>query len=561
MRKVTASAVILTAITGCSQSEAPSTEWSFDPPVDQQLTVEPLAFSSSGAFSSSKAYMGPAFEQPAGTKPSEATSLPLSDSSAVGQSTDQVIGSSNTVSSNAIVDPAALSAASAPQGRRADALSSVRTYLANVNGVRNRVPYSSQVYLPEAPLFTPSALASDSFANLPLFPEPADAAVSAPAPSADPFQSPASSLPVPELPAPSLFTPAPQSSQALTPFESATPSETVASNSTENFQDTLPVLPPALPTEGSVEISIAPQQSAPFPEVVVQAPISSTAEPQVAEPVSVGTAILQDLARDGDVEAMASLAEAEALPNEVSAESFAETGLPVVSQAPADIPTLDGLLSSMPSRESSPLLLARLADTQSSPIPAFDPAPLNLPVPTGLLPDASPVPAAEAASTEEFVFSEGAGGSVASDYQSPLLEGLQSSARSTAALSTVYVPIPEAEAADVTAEWIRGAIASLDYADHSLTPAEQAVAEPRDPSSAAPQIATTEQVEGDSEVNSSIRFVDVSDSELSRPTGMLLNRVPTEGSVLQKSTRPQKFSSRALNRRRAVQSRQRIVWQ
>ncbi|MGC1309469.1 MAG: hypothetical protein WA885_19790 [Phormidesmis sp.] len=126
MRKVTASAVILTAVAGCSQSSSiPSTQWSFEVPSESSLT-------------------------------------PVKAEGNTGDITSAISDLSTDATSSAIT-PAVTDVMGSPTSHsvRPDPIAQVRSYL-QANGspsaLANRTPYSSQVFLSSVPTTTPQTI-------------------------------------------------------------------------------------------------------------------------------------------------------------------------------------------------------------------------------------------------------------------------------------------------------------------------------------------------------------------------------------------------------------------
>lgn len=156
MRKVTASAVILTALTGCSQSGSiPSSQWSFEVPSDGEISrshvpPEGGALVASGSSKDSRSFakstanrrvMGPAFEQPAASAAVEATSAISADSKEV-----------STLSTETYALTSGLP--TARRSTRPDPVAQVRAYLrasGSPSALTSRAPYNSQAYLSTLP--------------------------------------------------------------------------------------------------------------------------------------------------------------------------------------------------------------------------------------------------------------------------------------------------------------------------------------------------------------------------------------------------------------------------
>lgn len=634
MRKVTASAVILTAITGCSQSEVPSSNWSFDAPAGQQLA---------GLKTAGDAGQSNVFDSDSQGLLNQ-TSRPFTGPS-LGQSDD-----ANALKLDALADSAALAPApdlltqgaspdiAAVVSTRIDPLASVRSYLdatSSVSGISNRVPYSSQVYLPDAPVYSPTVVSAQEVAALPSLQAPSfpsAVAVDASLAVADFAQASVSAFPVqpefdvatvpvnlPPLPpaasdarsegflsastasAPQSFI----STETISPAEGRFVSESyieengVQSTQSVAVQDTLPVQSP-LPVQDTLPV-LEPASlerrlfsSDTFSSDIAASDIFSsetasldTLESSVSEPVSVGTAILQTLAQDGDQEALATLAAADT--ESGSIEISVEEALPQAATVAAEQrPTLSGLLASMPRRDEAPIVnsfevvprdvqsLSRLSDEgvepdsisepvlvvppavpSGAPIPAFMPQPLAVPLPAGLLREAPAETSAAPVSVESGLVESVSTESVSTEslrseasppldvpisdadyrlrpegYSSPLLESLAlAEQQSTVALSAVYVPIPELPDTDLPASLIREAIASLGDETNRLG-----------------SVASVQTLEDPTATL--VRF-----GEPSRSI-----RMAVEDSAAQKYDHLRKLPSRSASRSQAVRQRQRIVW-
>ena len=161
MRKVTASAVVLTALTGCTQSSIPSTQWSFEVPSEEQdkdisgtalvasqspsdRTQSSLSKSTQSSVEQplSGRMMGPAFEQPS-DKASTGARV-----SAVGRP------GSKEISTLAAEAYGVTNDISIRPSTRPDPVAQVRAYLrssGSPSALTNRTPYRSEVYLSSLP--------------------------------------------------------------------------------------------------------------------------------------------------------------------------------------------------------------------------------------------------------------------------------------------------------------------------------------------------------------------------------------------------------------------------
>jgi hypothetical protein len=500
MRKVTATAVILTALTGCSQSGGiPSAQWSFKVPssgeassqlanadVDKEISARSGSAEKTELFAGSAGssrMMGPAFEQPDAQALAKASTLGRPSS-----------GEASNLSASL-----ANGLAASQTSTRPDPVAQVRAYLntSSPTALTNRTPYNSQVYLSSAPAanssFVPSAPSVDylSIAQLGL-------------------DSPATSNS--------------NSSNSSGTFSTNALPEPAASNATNNATNsaTYAPLPVAetLPSESnSSYVAVAPAAySADYPSANVTSR-SSDGLPQLASNVSsslssstalpesiqteavqpeadsIGTAILRDLQRSSSAETAADIttsapasavadtanitaAPAQSLQPQLDSVVFDEAASVGVSpqvyapseSAPSELApselapsesstysepaTLVRLTQTMPDREASPLVdsfragsdlteLSQPVDnvplsSQREPIsPNSSRVEVDLRSSDASLLPASPLPA------------------------SPLLEGLRIE-RESSQQSTIYVPIAEAAPVNGSDVLISGATFSLE---------------------------------------------------------------------------------------------------
>lgn len=173
MRKVTASAVILTALTGCSQSSGiPSAQWSFEVPTgetaqanatdtkklsDAELSADAQSFLGE---TFGKTMMGPAFDQPTISEDINTGTDIAAGNALVGSKIPSLAnpGSQQRVSSIALEAAGIASTTSS----RPDPVDQVRSYLrasGRPSALANRRPYASQVYLSSAPTSNPASIA------------------------------------------------------------------------------------------------------------------------------------------------------------------------------------------------------------------------------------------------------------------------------------------------------------------------------------------------------------------------------------------------------------------
>jgi len=454
MRKVTASAVILTALTGCSQSGGiPSSQWSFEVPSEEaisnpqsELDSESLAISDPSADpqslvaeSSSRRTMGPAFEQPAVTAPSSNS-----------------VGSKISVSSQS--DSAELSALSvetyglasgvsgARRSTRPDPVAQVRAYLrasGSPSALTSRVPYASQVYLSSLPVpnqyYSTDATAADSLSSALTFGEsiPAtsvvdlnlsdaltDTSVSAAGVTSD-FSPTLSSVSTASTASNSFNEPLPAVSE---------PADIAADNQPEaiSYSDGLPQL-----VSGTTTTAFTPSGDVPIGTAI----LNNLQQPSVDTSPTVPNAVLEPLPQvvalspsaytpnQIDTTTTASSAVAYPLAVQVSSQAF--------TSAPQPAPTLASLTETMPARELSPLVASYRANSNLS----------------------------EAAQSSEFPEDL----SSTEPLDSPLIDSF----REDTPLSTLYVPIAEPAAADVSGTFIKEGINTLDEKTSTLALASE----------------------------------------------------------------------------------------
>lgn len=349
MRKVTASAVILTAVTGCSQSKAPSATWSFEPPATEAETAvaDSLSqFDSSAVASLSPAaqrfldltdggeqkdMMGPAFEQPDTLASAPADSI---------EPTPQV---SIPIQTRPRTDP----------------IAEVRSYLARTRSssfLGDRVPYSAQIPLPAAPDYTTSIYSQQAAAT---FSEPLSESLPTPTLS-NSFDS-ASQANVGRndlLPVPVPVATSNDAAQAIAdlnqpPFQFSTSDSLTAaaqpprltSFGVDNFAPTESASSETVATSASQTSSapvLAETEGETFPLLSHQDP--PTASQQVSEgsvvsppdypaardeSVSIGTAILNDLHQSSESEAAEALATGRGIDEDELVDSRLAVEIPV----------------------------------------------------------------------------------------------------------------------------------------------------------------------------------------------------------------------------------------
>lgn len=513
MRKVTASAVILTALTGCSQSGVPSNQWSFEIPADDQaafsetdqgfsseLFSEDTAFLSRASalsadlstdLSTQSAIMGPAVEQPAVSTLTQSSSP--TGSNVASADFSQLVSTATSNNARNFIRTTA----------RPDPIADVRSYLNRRSSpglITSRLPYSSDIYLPSSPPAAPlsalGALPASSSSTAAYAPSPAASLPATPASVTVPADAPAevniaalpqTSVPLPSVPAsvtpmptevatapagglPSLYDNVVVSQTApvsIAGVESsaATPSPTAARTISleADAESDLPVLQPSRPLNDSAAL----------------------AETATTRRTSIGTSILRDLQRDesGTIAAEPSAEPSAVVPGIIEPSSLDQQdvdtlsialltesleGMSPAGMSPADPaaatedrPTLEELVRSIPERKESPLLVSfRSADSLSS-SEAIGSQAVESQLAEGQLADMQ---------TQGLVEQETVRPSAnqidyeidtrSSQVDSPLLEGF-SAGVDEVSLSTIYVPISEEISVDASAALIQAAIAAL----------------------------------------------------------------------------------------------------
>ena len=428
MRKVTASAVILTALTGCSQSKGPSAQWSFEVPANttttstQKSTFTDSTFTDSTFTDGSPAQrsgpalpasasaqktsfvgnptsgkMGPAFEQPM-------MSAESSGVATLGLTSQKSSGTSGRINANSTVGtivPSLLSPGATAQTRSYLA-TSLRSPVAaspvmSYRAPFSRVPFSAQAHIPAAPNYSAASASYEALAPVPFTAPQPDAALVSPATLL---------LAAPERSENLLL---PQVSTQLTPERlEASP-----------FLAAAPVtLSETAPTEENVVAIAQPIRAAPneiTPIEIAPAEATST-EVKLAR-------LLQTLPHHSE-------------PTEVTSEP-AE-----VANEPTDA------IGESTETNSEPAILAIIRADQQ----ARQATSQGLPA---LAAEQMPTLTTHNLATVEPVIETDSTATV-----SPLLEELQSAVNS-APLQAVYVPIPETSAADRSATFILEAIAAL----------------------------------------------------------------------------------------------------
>ncbi|MGB3297929.1 MAG: hypothetical protein WBA76_06640 [Phormidesmis sp.] len=500
MRKVTASAVILTALTGCSQSTGvPSTQWSFKVPSAEGITGSQVGLpegSSSvvsirsvgdqvGGEATIGRQMGPAFEQPeADTVSAKLSTTHQSGNKESSRPSAQAFSLTNDLS--------AFQTSSRP-----DPVAQVRAYLRSSSPtiLASRMPYRSDVYLSSQPtsalshaLPTPIAALTASAAS-PNYPSASYPSVNLPS-----INLPPTDLSFTELSSaeslvdrsnntsdytglPALNPPAsdvPPSYTALSPSAYALPAYPPntyqnADEANHFSDDGLPRLAPSV-SSGPAAPVLASQSTEQVTEQVTEQAIKA---PQPSRNnVSIGTAILRDIesrAADAAGSTIAETSQPQQLqqPQRNGQKNGQRNGQRIdarpssSSDELADPPTLSRLTQTMPSREISPLVASFRASST--------------------LPEQSlSEPASELPVSFQNQVSENQSHAPVLDlkpeirshrYSSPLLEGFDADRVTDgviiepSAQSAIYVPIATTTPLDSSAILVQTAIDSLNTED------------------------------------------------------------------------------------------------
>ncbi|MEL6471791.1 MAG: hypothetical protein AAFQ74_18855 [Cyanobacteria bacterium J06623_4] len=506
MRKVTASAVILTALTGCSQNGVPSNEWSFEVPTDDQAV-----FSETGSFSSSELFAeDSAFQAKASSLAAQASAAPSHGSVVMGPATEQPVTADATQPAASVseslasadfsqlVTTATSSNASSfiRATARPDPIADVRSYLSRRSSpglLTSRLPYSSDVYLPSSPPAAPLS----ALGTIPVSPTPQPAPVAAAVLPTGPAGVSISALPETSVALPS----APLSSPAPLTTAAATTTSEIPS-----LYDGVAVPQAAAPTPAPADVfsSITPLTTTPLtvvaaPELDEGLPVlqpsqpiddsAALAEPGPAEPAltatattrrtSIGTSILRDLQRNQSdtlaAEPSIRPSAAESLPAAEPAETVASApsifeqpteqqdldapSIALLTEMPADTasasegrPTLEDLVRSIPERKDSPLLVSFRSVDDLLEREAIKDQAVDVLQTQGEVEQEAANPSIHQLNYEADTHS--------SQADSPLLEGL-SAGPDDVSLSTIYVPISEEISVDASAALIQAAIAAL----------------------------------------------------------------------------------------------------
>ena len=500
MRKVTASAVILTALTGCSQNGVPSNEWSFEVPTDDQAV-----FSETGSFSSSELFAeDSAFQAKASSLAAQASAAPSHGSVVMGPATEQPIADATqpaaSVSENLasadfsqLVTTATSSNASSfiRATARPDPIADVRSYLSRRSSpglLTSRLPYSSDIYLPSSPPAAPLS----ALGTIPVSPTPQPTPVAAAVLPTGPVGVSISALPETSVALP----PAPSSSPAPLTTAAATTTSEIPS-----LYDGVAVPQAAAPTPAPADafsattpltVVAAPELDEGLPVLQPSQPIDDSAaltEPGPAEPAltatattrrtSIGTSILRDLQRNQSdtlaAEPSIRPSAAEPLPAAEPAEPVASApsifeqpteqqdldapSIALLTETPADTasasegrPTLEDLVRSIPERKDSPLLVSFRSVDDLLEREAIKDQAVDVLQTQGEVEQEAVNPSVHQLNYEADTHS--------SQADSPLLEGL-SAGPDDVSLSTIYVPISEEISVDASAALIQAAIAAL----------------------------------------------------------------------------------------------------
>ena len=475
MRKVTASAVILTALTGCGQSSGiPSTQWSFDIPPEDKIgsahlgngfmnaesdadsTLDFAAQPWDSDAAADSGMMGPAFFQPE----SGALGGGLSIAGRPGGKELNSVGSED-YSSLLSTSPSHRSVSARP-----DPVAQVKAFL-NANrspsSLTNRAPFSSQVLLPSMPTVGTPMPVSTIASTL-----------------GDPTGMEARTVPSTSAVLPGASNTFASTSLPTVGFSSSggayssvgEPETYTAARSRSPITGTVSAerssgLPqPTITTEEGLPI-LAPIQET---EIESRLPASEVRTQRPAD-MSIGTAILQDIQR---TEPVPSVQNQPTVQNPSVAQAQPAAGfisidvVPAATSSPEQLaaqPTLESLRRSMTVRElppivaearmnaSTPAEASQVSLSEASADPEIAISALSQPIQqeaavadTSIRTDfptleslLETMPENAAEPNFEATLLEG-------QSASPLLEGL----RSATPLSTLYMPIPPESAAEVT---------------------------------------------------------------------------------------------------------------
>ena len=483
MRKVTASAVILTALTGCGQSSGiPSTQWSFEVPPEDKIGSAHLGDSFSDADSDADSaldlaaqpwnadaadsgMMGPAFFQP------ESGGLGGGLSVAGRPGGKELSGAGSEDYSSLLSTRSSHQSVSA----RPDPVAQVKAFLSANRGpssLTNRAPFSSQVLLPSMPTVgTPmptSAIAST-------LGDPTDMEARAvPSGSSTTFAS--TSLPTIGFSNGGGAYSSVGETETYTASSSRSSVTDSAITGTVSAERSSELPQPAATTEEGLPI-LAPIQDT---EIESRLPASEARTQQPAEDISIGTAILRDIQGTESIPSAQSQPVAQAQPAEgfISIDVVPATDVvPAATSSPEQLaaqPTLESLRRSMIVRETPPIVTearmnaATRAELSQANLPeapeladsypqASDPeiaiSALSQPVQpetavsnTSIRSDSPTLESLLETMPENAAEPNFEATSLDGQSASPLLEGL----RSATPLSTLYMPIPPEVAAEVT---------------------------------------------------------------------------------------------------------------
>ena len=369
MRKVTASAVLLTAMTGCAHSKAPTTQWSFEVPnsnetasltnLDRDLAL-PLSLSDDAqAFvdQASQRLAAPTFEPKpfeqsgvASSKPPAVVSLPnISAPSTAPNSAPRAANEGAVTAATPLADELIETYTAS----RPDPVAEARAYLSRNSPalVANRAPHSStEAYLPSFSTATPIS----------------DLTPVAPALVASGVASPA--LPTPNLVSRSLETSVPADNlPSLLPQPLAFEADSLEADTLAIASASVRDVAIAEDVPLGTAILMTMQQGAAenFPEVSTESTTEKFSTTLPSTNLAQRTHLAQLIETDGEAASSADLVAT--IPTEALTRLPLEEVDPLaaLNQTPIGLmpeqtlssqPTLDSLMRSMPARDSSPLV-------------------------------------------------------------------------------------------------------------------------------------------------------------------------------------------------------------
>jgi hypothetical protein len=522
MRKVTATAVILTALTGCSQSSGiPSTQWSFKVPsvgetstssqpanadVDKESSADSELSEKTQMFANhagNSRMMGPAFEQP--------------DAEALAKASH--LGRPGSREASSSLSASLANGLATQTSTRPDPVAQVRAYLnaSSPIALTNRTPYSSQVYLSSAPAadssFVPSVPSLDYLST-------AQLGIDSTAMSEASNSLPASSLPANSLPAPATATYSPLPVAEASPVAEALPAQNNSSyvavgseaysagypnaGATSRSSDGLPQLAASVPStytalpsnaaQAETALSETSQPETSQPEAVQTEAVQTEAvqtEAVQTEADSIGTAILRNLQRSSSETAAdittSNTAPAIASPTNITAAPAQSAPLPTFSPSAAtplppqlanllpsetasvgatqayansEPATLVRLTQTMPEREASPLVdsFRTGSDLAELPVEALPLSPQSESLGEPLSESLGESLAPASTPDNSRIETDLRSSEASPSLLSPLLEGLR---RESSPQSTLYVPIAEAAPVNSSNVLISGATDTL----------------------------------------------------------------------------------------------------